>query len=156
VELYDSWNHGPNVYFGLAYRMSLFGPALRDGYSFWAPLIAPLFESILVAVSETVLMIVTMVVINPGIVEYVTTAHVTLHWSRLLASALCMVTTVHLFVPHVLLQVLNIWQYQQREREKYWFSIPTDERSKPSAAELGRVSVVNPKYRPQQIRIGIP
>jgi glycosyltransferase involved in cell wall biosynthesis len=130
---------------GLAYRMSLFGPAPRDGYSFWAPLIAPLFEGIPLVVAETVLMIITVVLISPGIVEYVTTAHVTLHWSRLLAAALCMVTIAHLLVTHVLLQVLNIWQYQQREREKYWSSIPTVERSKPSAAELGRVSVMNLK-----------
>jgi len=104
---------------GLAHRMATFGPRLRSGYTFWAPLVARLFQGKLVGVFTAVILGLTLWAIYPGLVQFVRTGHVTLHWSRLLAGSLGMLVAVQALVTYVLMRVLMIWQWQQSAIERY-------------------------------------
>jgi hypothetical protein len=49
----------------------------------------------------------------PGIVEYATTRHVSLHWSRLLAGALGLSCAVQVGVFALLLSIISVWKSQK-------------------------------------------
>ena len=53
----------------------------------------------------------------PGIIEYVATGHVTLHWSRLLAGAFSLFSGLQTAVFALLLKVLSVWRGQVTQGE---------------------------------------
>jgi glycosyltransferase involved in cell wall biosynthesis len=100
---------------GLAHRMASLGPRARDGATFWAAVAAGLFEGRALAAFVVVTLVTSLGLIGPGIVEFATTAHITLHWSRLLVGTLGLLLVFQALVTHVLMRVVAIWQYQHVE-----------------------------------------
>jgi glycosyltransferase involved in cell wall biosynthesis len=99
----------------LAYHMADLSPKRRDGAAFWPSLVAHLFEGKgLVAVIAAVT-VTSLALLWPGIVEFVTTAHVSLHWSRLMAGTFGLLLVVHALITNVMIRILSLWQYQRAE-----------------------------------------
>ena len=98
----------------LAHRMAVFGPQRRDGVSFWPPVVSRMFEGKQLALFVAVAVILSLAVLRPGIVEYFRTAHITLHWSRVIVGAFGLMLAFQALVTGVLMQVLAIWRAQQR------------------------------------------
>jgi hypothetical protein len=48
-------------------------------------------------------------------VEFISTGHVTLHWSRLIVGGFGLLLAAHTAVTWVLLQVLGLWKAEQRQ-----------------------------------------
>jgi glycosyltransferase involved in cell wall biosynthesis len=100
---------------GLAYQMSALGPRRRGGDPYWPPLIRALFQG-----KPLALMIATMAagstwMLAPGIVEFVLTGGVTLHWSRLFVGGFGLLMIVHTAITAVLLEVVAIWKQERLE-----------------------------------------
>jgi glycosyltransferase involved in cell wall biosynthesis len=103
---------------GLAHRMTALGPRRRDGYSFWAPRVARLFEGKPLVVFVGIVLATSVALIWPGIVEYATTAQIRLHWSRLLVGTLGVLLAFQAIVTGVLMQVVALWQFQRAEGDR--------------------------------------
>jgi glycosyltransferase involved in cell wall biosynthesis len=99
----------------LSSRMSALGPPRRDGESFWMALVSSLFAGTTLAVFVATLTAISLVMLWPGIVEFLTTAHINLHWSRLLVGTFGLFIVAHVLVTWVLLQIINLWTQQQVE-----------------------------------------
>jgi len=52
------------------------------------------------------------VLLAPAAVEYVTTGHVTTHWSRIMVGAFGLLLAFHAGVTAVMLRVIEIWKRQ--------------------------------------------
>jgi hypothetical protein len=102
----------------LAYHMADLGPTQRDGAEFWPSVVAQLFEgkalvAVVVAATAT-----SLALLWPGIVEFVTTAHVSLHWSRLMVGTFGLLLVVHALITNVLIRILSLWQEQRAEADR--------------------------------------
>jgi glycosyltransferase involved in cell wall biosynthesis len=101
----------------LAYHMADLGPKRRDGAAFWPSLAAQLFEGKALAFFIAAVTVVSIGLLWPGIIEFVTTAHVSLHWSRLIVGTFGLLVVVQALITHVLLRVLSLWRYQRAEAD---------------------------------------
>ena len=93
----------------IANRMATFGPRRRAGDSFWAAVLANLFEGWCLTVFVVTLIVAALVLLWPGIVEYLSSGTVSLHWSRVVVVAFGLLLASQALVTTVLLRVLNIW-----------------------------------------------
>lgn len=101
----------------LANRMAYFSRRRSDANTFWPTLVAMLFRGPALGVILTLLLAVSVFFLWPGIVQYVTTGQVSLHWSRLLAGAFSLFSLLETLVFAVLLKVVAIWRYEHSEPE---------------------------------------
>ena len=102
----------------LAYHMADLRPRRRDGAAFWPSLVAQLFEgkalvAVIVAATAT-----SLALLWPGIVEFVTTGHISLHWSRLMVGTFGLLLVVHALITNVMIRILSLWQYQRAEDDR--------------------------------------
>jgi hypothetical protein len=97
----------------LSHRMATLGPRRRGGDTFWAPLVARLFSGRPLVAFLVLVVAASVAFLWPGIVEYVTTRHVHLHWSRLLAGSFGFLLAFQAAITGVLLQVITIWQQKR-------------------------------------------
>ena len=102
----------------LAHRMATLGPRRRGGDTFWVPLVAQLFSGKSLAVFLAVVVAASLFFLWPGIVEYVTTLRVHLHWSRLLAGSFGLLLAFQAAITGVLLRVIAVWQ-EKREFDQW-------------------------------------
>jgi hypothetical protein len=100
----------------LSNRMAALGPKRREAESFRIPLAARLFEGAPLAFALIVVVSGSIALAWPGIVEYVTTAHITLHWSRIIVAAFGLLVAFQALVTAVLLRVVTLWMTQQAAR----------------------------------------
>jgi hypothetical protein len=108
----------------LAYHMADLSPRRRDGSAFWPSLAAQLFEGKALVAVIVAATITSLALLWPGIVEFVTTGHISLHWSRLMVGTFGLLLVVHALITNVLIRILSLWQYQRAEdnlrlREQY-------------------------------------
>jgi glycosyltransferase involved in cell wall biosynthesis len=96
----------------LAHRMASLGPHVRDGDMFWPSLIARLFEGKPLAAFVVIMAVAFLGMTWRGMIEYMTTAHTSLHWSRLLVGALTLLLILQALITHVLMRVIAIWRHQ--------------------------------------------
>jgi glycosyltransferase involved in cell wall biosynthesis len=99
----------------LAHQMATFGPRRNEGGSYWPSIISALFEGKILAVCIGLMLTVAGIFLGAGIVEYVTTGHTTLHWSRLFVGAFGLLMAFHVAVTWILLQVVALWKYEREE-----------------------------------------
>jgi hypothetical protein len=99
----------------LAYRMADLSLRRRDGAEFWPALVAHLFEGRALLALVVAATITSLALLRPGIVEFVTTGHVSLHWSRLMVGTFGLLLVVHALITNVMIRVLSLWQYQRAE-----------------------------------------
>jgi glycosyltransferase involved in cell wall biosynthesis len=101
----------------LAYHMADLGPRRRDGAAFWPSVVAQLFEGKALAVFIAAATVTSLSLLWPGIVEFVSTAHVSLHWSRLIVGTFGLLLVAQSLITNVLIRVLSLWRYQRAEAD---------------------------------------
>jgi hypothetical protein len=93
----------------LANRMSALGPKRRDGDSFWVSAASHLFHWKPLLAFSSLAAVASLVLLWPGIVQFVTTGRITLHWSRIIVGAFGLLIAFQAMVTLVMLQVVAIW-----------------------------------------------
>ena len=94
----------------LTYQLGHFGPRRAEANPFWPFLIATLLRGpILVAILLSFLAL-SVFFLWPGILEYNSTGHISLHWSRLLAGAFSLFSALETAVFALLLEVVSVWK----------------------------------------------
>jgi glycosyltransferase involved in cell wall biosynthesis len=101
----------------LAHRMADLGPGRRGNAAFWPSVVAKLFEGKALATIVVAATVASIVLLWPGIVEFVTTAHVSLHWSRLMVGTFGLLLVVHALITNVLIRILALWKYQRSDAD---------------------------------------
>jgi len=77
--------------------------------TFWEAGIARLFESTLLAAGAIALGVSAVALLWPGVVEYLSTGQLTMHWSRVIVAAFALLLAVQGLITRVLLRIINIW-----------------------------------------------
>jgi glycosyltransferase involved in cell wall biosynthesis len=101
----------------LSYRMADLGPRLSRGHDFWAHTATRLFEGKTIVVFVSLVLSFSIFLLKPGILQYVTTGKVHLHWSRIFVGCFGVLITVQSLVTAILLRVLKIWTVQDLTRD---------------------------------------
>ncbi len=97
-------------------KMSTFGVRRRAEDSFWPTLCARLFEGSRPWYFAGAVALTSLGLVWPGLVEYVTTWHVTLHWSRFVVAIFGFLVATQAAVAGILMRVLQIWKTQLHDR----------------------------------------
>jgi len=97
----------------LANRMALLSSRRDESVGFWSSVVASLFTGKPLAVIAGFLTVLSIGFLRPGIVEFVTTGSITLHWSRLIAGAFTLFTVFQMLIFFVLMKVVAIWSFEQ-------------------------------------------
>ena len=97
----------------LSNRMAVLGPKRRDGDSFWIVLVFHLFHGVPLYVFCTATLAVSLALVWPGLVEYVFTRKVYLHWSRIMVGAFGMFLVFQTLLTAVMLRLVALWKYQR-------------------------------------------
>jgi hypothetical protein len=125
----------------LAHQMAAFGPKRREGNPYWPPIIGGLFRGKPLASIVALILAGSGVTLWPGIVEFVRSGHVSLHWSRLFVGGFGLLLAAHTVITAVLLQVVAIWKYERdasaqasREAEEQTITEPEGETHETRAA----------------------
>jgi glycosyltransferase involved in cell wall biosynthesis len=100
----------------LVNRMAHFSRRRPEGNSFWSAIVASLFRGPSLVVLVAVLVAAAVASLWPGIGEYLTTGHVSLHWSRLLAGSFALFSALQTAIFALLMKVVSIWQEQRAEQ----------------------------------------
>jgi len=77
--------------------------------TFWEAGIARLFESPVLAAGAIALGVGAVVLLWPGIVEYLSTGQLTMHWSRVIVAAFALLLAFQGLITRVLLRIIHIW-----------------------------------------------
>ena len=101
----------------LAQHMTELGPRRREGADFWPSLSARLFEGKALATLVVAVTAISLVLLWPGLFEFATTGHVSLHWSRLLAGTFGLLLVTEALITNVLIRVLSLWRYQRMDAD---------------------------------------
>jgi hypothetical protein len=99
----------------LSNRMSALGPKRRDGESFWMAAAARMFDRTPLALFLLATVATSLVLIWPGLVEFLSTRRITLHWSRIIVGAFGFLLAFQALVTKVLLEVVALWKDQRAE-----------------------------------------
>lgn len=94
----------------LAHRLAELGPRRTGGPPLWDRVVATAFRGRWLIVVIAIAVVLSLVLVWPGLVEYATTGHVQMHWSRAVVSAFGLLLALHCSVTAILLQVLKIWR----------------------------------------------
>lgn len=108
----------------LSHRMANFGPQRHVSDSFWPVLVSKLFEGWAITAFVVGVTVVSFAILWPGLVEYAMTHHVNMHWSRLVVGTFGLVVAAQGAVAGVLMQVLEIWKAQARQRNRSADEVP--------------------------------
>jgi len=100
-------------------------PAARSGVTGF---VARVFDRRAALVSSALLFAVAVAVCWPGIVEYVATAHVQMHWSRVVLSSLLSLVALTLVTTLFLTETIDLIRAQRSARE----SLPAPDRIRPA------------------------
>jgi len=100
----------------LANRMAALGQYRRQQEGFWAGISVRIFRGKFLAIFTLSVVTISTILVWQGIVQYLTTGHVEIHWSRVVVAAFGILLTSQLLVTGVLLRVLEIWKAQGEER----------------------------------------
>lgn len=102
----------------LAHRMSRFGPRRHVSDSFWPVVVARLFEGWAIVGFVAIMSLISLAILWPGLMEYMTTRQVHMHWSRLVVGTFGLVVAAQGAVAAVLMRVLDIWKAQTKPRSQ--------------------------------------
>jgi hypothetical protein len=92
--------------------MATLGRYRRQQEGFWAGISGRIFSGKFLAVLTLSVAAISAVLVWQGIVQYLTTGHVEIHWSRVVVAAFGILLTSQALVTGVLLRVLEIWKAQ--------------------------------------------
>jgi glycosyltransferase involved in cell wall biosynthesis len=94
---------------GLTNQLAQFGPRRKSAAPFWSTLIRSLLRGWPLLMVLNILILMAIFFLWPGLVQYFTTGHTNLHWSRLLAGAFSLFSAVQTTAFALLSQVIAIW-----------------------------------------------
>ena len=97
----------------LVHRMALLTPRRSEAIGFWPSVVAGVFSGRFLYVTILLLLGLSGSFLWPGLVEYATTRHVSLHWSRLLAGAFSLSAAFQVVIFALLLNVISVWGAQR-------------------------------------------
>jgi glycosyltransferase involved in cell wall biosynthesis len=103
----------------LSNRMAALGPKRRRGDSFWIAMASHLFGGAPLAIFSVVTLIASLILVWPGLIEFVRTRQITLHWSRIIVAAFGVLLVFQSLVTAVLLQLVTIWKYHLAQKMPY-------------------------------------
>jgi hypothetical protein len=95
-----------------ANRLVVLGSRRRAGEGFWPAVASRLFGGVPVAVMIGGAVLLAGALLGPAIREYVTTRHVTEHWSRIMVGGFFLFLAFHAGVTGLMLHVIEIWKRQ--------------------------------------------
>lgn len=81
----------------------------RGGPGFWMSLLVGWFRGTRVTVLVLLLVAVSAALVWPGLLEYVRTGHVTLHWSRVMVAAFALLVAFQAALTRLLLRITTLW-----------------------------------------------
>ena len=99
----------------LSNRMAVLGPKRRGGDSFWITLTSHLFRGVPLMVFSVTILVTSVSLVWPGIVEYAAMRQITLHWSRIIVGAFGLFLVFQALVTAVLLKLVALWKYQMAQ-----------------------------------------
>jgi glycosyltransferase involved in cell wall biosynthesis len=102
----------------LSNRMSGLGPPRNEAEGFWPAIASRVFSGRVLGGLVIGAVAISTLLVWPGLVEYVTTGHVTVHWSRVVVSGFGILLAIQALVTGILLKVLDIWKQQRPSRPK--------------------------------------
>lgn len=102
----------------LTNRMAQLSSRREESVGFWSSIVASLFTGKPLAVIVGLFTLLGIGFLWPGIVEFVTTGTITLHWSRLIAGAFTLFTVMQTLIFFVLMKVVAIWSFEQSTLKK--------------------------------------
>jgi len=100
----------------LTYQMASFGPRRQSANAFWPFFVARVMRGTGLGIILLSLVLVSVFFLWPGITQYLAEGHVDLHWSRLLAGAFTVSCFLQTLIFAFLLQVVSIWQSEQKKQ----------------------------------------
>jgi hypothetical protein len=100
----------------LANQMATFGPRRREATPFWSTLARKGLETTISLVLAGALVLVSIVFLWPGIVEFLTSGKVLMHWSRLIAGAFALTSAAQVSVFAILSAVCRIWDRDRQAK----------------------------------------
>ena len=98
----------------LCNQMASFSRRRPDANSFWAGGIRALLSGYRAIVIMAVFVICSVGFLWPGLVQWVATGAVTMHWSRLLAGAFCLLSAFQIGVFVVMMKVVELWLSERK------------------------------------------
>lgn len=96
-------------YYALASRMIEMGPEGSHPPTFWSSAAVGLFRGKAVLLIVPVLMAGAIVLVWPGIVEYMRESTVSLHWSRIVVAAFGVLLAFQISATHMMLRIIDLW-----------------------------------------------
>lgn len=123
----------------LAHRFVMVSSGRRSAPRFWPSVFELLFGGWTFVVFVSLVVAVSMLLVANGIVEYVSTGHVTLHWSRVMVASFGFLVA---FIASVTATLLQVFAVRTRSDEVMHQSIPVPqsqaaERRQPLASSAG-------------------
>ncbi|QDT92401.1 glycosyltransferase family 2 protein [Gimesia algae] len=112
----------------LSNRMAEMSSRREDSVGFWSSFVASLFVGKPLVIIVGFLTLLGVGFLWPGLVEFISTGKITLHWSRLIAGAFTLFTVLQISIFVVLMKVVEIWSYEQSSLEKKNFELKRVER----------------------------
>jgi glycosyltransferase involved in cell wall biosynthesis len=94
----------------LVHRMKGLGPRRLDCDTFWTAALAKLLSGKKLTVLAGGAVVFSMILLWPGIAEYINKGQVTLHWSRVIVGSFGLLLAFQAVVTAVLLDVIEIWK----------------------------------------------
>ena len=102
----------------LTHHMARFSRRRPEALTFWPAAVEQLFRGPALAVMLVLFVVISLLFLWPGIVEYGQTGRITLHWSRLLAGAFSLFSLFQTAVFALLIQIVSIWERQAGDPER--------------------------------------
>lgn len=96
-------------YYALASRMIELGPEGSHPTTFWSSAAVSLFRGKAALLIVPVLMAGAVILVWPGITEYITESTVSLHWSRIVVAAFGVLLAFQILATHVMLRIIDLW-----------------------------------------------
>jgi hypothetical protein len=103
----------------LTNKMAHLSARRLEANTFWPALTADLLQGRILGILIATLLAVAVLFLWPGLVEFATTGHVSMHWSRLLAGAFALFSIAHVPIFAVLLRIVAIWKEQRLDRDQH-------------------------------------
>jgi glycosyltransferase involved in cell wall biosynthesis len=97
----------------LSHHMATLGPRRRAAASFWTGVASHLFDGPVLTTFVVAMLASSLALLWPGITEFVTTARITLHWSRVMVGLFGLLLVFQALVTKVMIQVVTLWRYQR-------------------------------------------
>ena len=98
----------------LTNRMAQLSSRREESVGFWSSVVASLFTGKPLGVIVGLFTLLGIGFLWPGIIEFVSSGKITLHWSRLIAGAFTLFSVTQALIFFVLMQVVAIWSSEQR------------------------------------------